>query len=179
MIRNNNGTPYQLKSSLQQFDPGDPAFNLFNQYDEELIRISGTPVFYYEILIQFQSMDKLYLEDRSKLFHPNPIQLYSFYEPPQQSNMSGIFSVDTPDEEILMEFNYQAVLGQLNHPPKIGSRIFTPHRGENWIIIDRRLDGFKLWQAFHLVLLCKKWQDDAVTGAGEVGQPQPDFKING
>lgn len=179
MIRNNNGTPYQLKSSMQQFDPGDPVFELFNQYDEEAIKISGTPVFYYEVLIQFQSMDRLYLEDRSKLFNPFSTQLYAFYEPPQQSNMSGLFSVDTPDEEILLELNYQAVLRDVGHPPKIGSRIFTPHRGENWIIIDRRLDQFKAWQAFRLILLCKKWQENSITGEGEVGQPQPDFKING
>lgn len=177
MIRRPDGTPYKLKGTMQQFDPDSPAHDLFNRYDEEVIKIGGTPVFYYEVLIQFQTIDMLYLEDRGKLFSPVPIQLYAYYEPPQQQNMSGIFGYDTPDEEIIVETNYQATLKAIGHQPKVGSRLFTPHRRENWIIIDTRLDQFKLWGAIRLQLHCKKFQETTTTGEGNVTQAEPDFKI--
>jgi hypothetical protein len=173
MIKNPDGSPYKLKGSLQQFDPDNPIHSLLDQYDEEMIRISGTPIYYYEVLIQ--TTNDLYLEDRNKLFNPVPIQLWAFYEPPQQMNMSGLFAIDTPDEEIVLEMNYKAVRRDLGHPPKIGSRIFTPHRSENWIVIDYRLDQFKLWGAIRLILHCKKFQE---TSTADNGPPaRPDVRI--
>lgn len=175
MIRREDGKPYQLKGSLQQFDPDGATHDLFHRYDEEMIKISGTPIYYYEVLIQEQTVDKMYWEDRGKLFSPYPIKLWAYYEPPQQANMSSLFAIDTPDEEIILELNYKATLRDLNHPPKIGSRIYTPHRGENWVIIDCRLDQFKLWGAIRLLIHCKKFQPTATDPP--VQQPQPDFKI--
>lgn len=183
MIRRSDGTPFTLKGSRTQFDPDSPAHDLFNRYDEEIIRVGGTPIFYYEVLIQQQTIDPVYMEDRGKLFANNPVQLYGYYEPPQQQNMSGLFGYDTPDEEIIIETNYKAVLREIKnatgyeHPPKVGSRIFTPHRRENWIIIDTRLDQFKMWGAIRLQIHCKKFQETSTTGEGNVTQSQPDFKI--
>lgn len=179
MIRNSDGTPYKLNSLLNQFDPNGPNYDFFNNLDEEIITISGSPIFYYEVLIQFQTLDRIHLEDRGKLFSPNAVELRALYEPPEQSNMQGIYSVDTPDEEVVFELNYRAVLRDLGHPPKVGSRIFTPHRGENWIILDRKLSGFQGWQAIRLQLLARKFQESLTTGDGQVAQDQPDFKLNG
>lgn len=182
-IRREDGSPYKLKGSLQQFDPNASIHRLLDRYDEEMIRISGTPIFYYEVLIQLQTVDQIYMEDRGKLFMPSYVQLWAFYEPPQQMNMSGLFAIDNPDEEIILELNYRATLRDIGkqtgheHPPKIGSRIYTPHRGENWIIIDYRLDQFKLWGAMRLMLHCRKFQETVTTGEGKVTQAQPDFKI--
>lgn len=174
MIRRPDGRPYSLRGTLQQFDPTSSAHDLFNRYDEEVIRIGGTPLYYFEVFIQMQTVDPLYMEDRGKLFSPFPIQFYGYYEPPEQQNMSGMFAIDTPDEEILIEANYKAVLKALGHQPKIGSRIYTPHRGENWIIIDVRLNQFKMWGAIRLQLHCRKFQETTTTGEGLVTQPRPD-----
>lgn len=177
MIKRTDGTEYKLSSSLAQFNPTSAAHDLFNRYDEEIIQIGGTPVFYYEAMIQIQTVDKIYMEDRGKLFAIHPVKFYAYYEPPQQQNMSGMFGFDTPDEEIIIESNYKATLRAIGHPPKIGSRIYTPHRGENWIIIDTKLDQFKMWGAIRLQIQCKKFQETSTTGEGEVTQQIPDFKI--
>lgn len=175
MIRKQDGSPYSPSGSLQQFNPHGAAHDLLIRYDEEMIRISGTPVYYYEVLIQEQTIDPIYMEDRGKLFSPYPIKLWAFYEPPQQANMSGIFAIDTPDEEIILELNYHAATRELGGIPKIGSRVYTPHRAENWIVIDYKLDQFKLWGVIRLLLHCKKFQE-TVTDV-PITQPQPDFKI--
>lgn len=175
MIRKPDGTPYQLLGSLQQFNPNSGINDLLTRYDEEMIMISGIPIYYYKVLIQQQTIDPIYMEDRSKLFSPIPVKLWAFYEPPQQMNMSGLFAIDTPDEEIVLELNHHAVQRELGEEIAIGSRIFTPHRGENWIVIDYRLDMFKLWGAIRLMLHCRKFQPTATDVP--TSQPQPDFKI--
>jgi len=177
MIRNTNGTPFKLKSSLQQFDPENTDHKLFDVWDEEVIKIGGTPLFYFEVFIQDQTIDPLYIEDRGKLFSNFPIQFFGNYEPPDQKNPSTLFGIDTPDEEILIEANYQATLRDVGHMPKRGSRLFSPHRQENWIIIDTKLSEFKLWGALHVQIHCRKFQESLTTGEGNVTQSRPDFEI--
>jgi hypothetical protein len=168
-IKNCDGSIFQLSGSIQQFDPNNPAHNLFNYWDQEAIKQGGTPLFYYEIFVQYQSIDKLYLEDRGKIWSPIPVQLYGFYEPIEQQNPSTAFGIDSPDE-IIFELNYQGTLQALNMEPKLGARINTPHRNENWVIVDRRLTEFKLWGAVRLQLICSRWQESVTTGEGNVPQ---------
>ncbi len=177
MIRRPNGLPYNVSGSLQQYKPSGTSQDLLNRYDAEMIQLSGAPIFYYEVFIQQQTVDPLYMEDRGKLFSQVPIQLWAFYEPPQQQNMSGMFAIDTPDEEIIFELNHKAAEQAVGHQIKIGSRIFTPHRSENWIVIDTRLDQFKLWGALRLLIHCRKFQETTTSGEGRVTQPRPDFQI--
>lgn len=178
MILNPDGTPYRLSGSLNQFDPASQDINLLNTLDAEITEISGSPVFYYEVFIQVNNtVDMLYREDRGKMWSPIPIQLFATYDPVASQNYQNMFGIDGPDE-IQLEFNYRDVLQRLGKPPKVGSRIFTPHLRENWEIVQRNLAEFKLWSTFKLQLICKRFQDDVVTNAGRVDQPQPNFRID-
>lgn len=179
MILNNDGTPYQTKSSFALFDPNSRDHDLYNIWDQEAIQIGGSPIYYYEVFIQTHTVDPIYLEDRGKLFSPTPIQLYAFYEPAQQSSPSTLFGIDAPNEEVIFELNYRASLASVGHPLKRGSRIYTPHRGENWIIVDTRLNQFQLWGTLRLQLICAKYQESVTTGEGEITQAKPDFNIIG
>ena len=104
------------------------------------------------------------------------MQLWCNYEPIPSQNLLNQFGIDSPDE-IKFEVNYRAVLQAVGHPPKIGSRIFTPHLSENWVIVQRNLGEFKMWGAIRLELICQKFQEDVVTGDGKVTQNQPQTKI--
>lgn len=176
MLRNQDGTPYQLTGSLQQFNPELPEFDLFNQWDEEAIERGGSPIFYYEVLIQPQTVDPLYLEDRGKLFSNNPIQLWANYDPLPTQNYMNAFGIDAPDE-VRLELNYRSVLKKIGHPPKIGSRIFTPHLRENWVIMQRNATEYKMWGVLRLELICSRFQESVTTGEGQVTQKSPDVKI--
>ena len=175
-LLNSDGTPYTLSGSATQFDPQNPMFDLFNQWDQEAIQRGGSPLYYYEVIIQPDMIDPIYLEARNKLFSNNPVQLWCNYEPIPSQNLLNQFGIDSPDE-IKFEVNYRAVLHAVGHPPKIGSRIFTPHLSENWVIIQRNLGEFKMWGAIRLELICQKFQEDVVTGDGKVTQNQPQTKI--
>lgn len=170
VIRKADGTPFRTTGELRMFDPKNPRNELFNRWDAEAIRIAGTPILYFECLIQIQTIDQLYLEDRGKIFAQCPLQLYAFYQPPQQNNAAGQFGVLPLDEEVILELNYQETLKIIGHLPKVGSRIFTPHRNENWVIIDVRLDQFQYWGIFRLVLHCKKFQESVTSGESQVSQ---------
>lgn len=177
-IRNPDGSEYQL-GTLQQFDPCNPELSLFNEWDQEAIEIGGTPIYYYEVLIQSGTVDKLYTEDRGKLWVPEEgrVTLYAYYDPiPSQNNM-GVFGADGTDE-LMFELNYQDTLRRLKRVPTIGSRIFTPHKRENWVIMQRNVAEFKMWGELRLQLMCSRFQESLTTGEGKVTQRSPDFKLN-
>ena len=176
-IRNSDGTPYRVKGSIQQFDPDNREFDLFNQYDQEIIEISGSPLYYYEVFINRNTIDELYVEDRGKLWSNCPVCIYGFYDPIPSQNFLGYMGIDSPNE-MMFEFNYRHVLSTIGHAPKIGSRIFSPHKRQNWVIVQRNLGMFKLWGEFRLQVMCKQWQESYTTGEGKVTQKTPNFKIN-
>ena len=72
-LRNTDGTCYKPLGSVQQYNPNAPEHDLFNQWDQESIMRGGSPLYYYEVFIQQQTVDPLYLEDRGKIFSNNPI----------------------------------------------------------------------------------------------------------
>ena len=100
-----DGKPYNPTGSLQQFDDGLPERDLFNKWDEESIRLGGSPLFYYELFIDINHIDPLYVESRAKIYSKNPIQLWCVYEPIPSQNMQTAFGIDSPDE-MTFELNY-------------------------------------------------------------------------
>lgn len=177
VIHNPDGSVYQTTGSLTQFDPGNPEHDLFNLWDQEVIEIGGSPLYYYDLFINFQNIDALYVEARDKVWSPVPVCIYGYYNPIPSSNMLGVFGSDGPDE-MMFEFNYRHVLKKLCKPPKIGARIFSPHKRENWVIVQRNVEVFKLWGELRLQVMCTRFQESLTTGEGKVTQRQPDFKLN-
>lgn len=176
MIYGLNGKPYNVTGSRQQFDDGLPEHDLFNTWDQEAIMIGGSPIFYYELFVNTNNIDPLYLETRTKLFSPNPVQLYCFYEPVPSQNMQTAFGIDSPDD-MIFEFNYRAVLNTIGHAPKIGSRLFSPFLKENWVIIERKTGEMKMYGVVRLQCICQRFQEDAVSGTSVGGSPNVDYKI--
>jgi len=179
VIRRPDGTPYCPTGQFKQFDPENQVFDLFNRYDQELISIGGIPIFYYEVFIPMNTIDPLYLESRGKFWSQNPIELQAVYEPVQQQYFLNTFGVDGPDE-VVFYLNYRDVLDRIGHPPRIGSRIFTPHKRENWEIKDRKTTDFYKWGEMRLEIYCDRFRENLTTGEGKVTQPeiQPKFEIN-
>ncbi len=171
-IYNPDGSVYQLSGELTQYDPCNPEFALFNQYDQESIEIAGSPLFYYECMIQMQTVDELYLEDRGKIWASEPVMLYSFYEPIPSQYAGTVWGNDSPDE-IMFQFNYQDSLRRLGRLPKKGSRLYSPHKRENWVIIQLATEEFRLWGQLRLQVMCQRFRESLTTGEGKVTQARP------
>jgi hypothetical protein len=173
-IYNADGTPFSPVGSLVQFDPGNPDYALFNSYDQDAIMIGGSPLEYYEVFINITSMDQLYLEARDKLWSPNPVQIYGYYDPIEPQNPSTAFGIDGPGD-VMFECNRSAVQQAIGHMPKRGSKIQTPHLNEYWVIVDVRLAQFQLWGALHVQLICERFQENI--SDVKTDMPRPDFTI--
>ena len=176
-IKNQDGTTYRVAGSLQQFDPENTEHDLFNQWDQEVIQIGGTPLMYYDVFINMNTVDRLYVEDRGKIYSQHPIQIWGYYDPIPSQNFQGMFGIDSPDE-MMFEFNYKHVLQTIGHAPKVGSRIYSPHKRENWMVIQRNVEVFQLWGELRLQVMCERFQESLTTGEGRVTQAEPDFKVN-
>lgn len=177
MLRDKNGQPYKPQGSIQQFDPESTQHCLFNLWDQEAIKMGGSPIFYHEVIINAGDIHPTYLEARSKLFNPVPIQLWAIYEPSPQVNFQDAFGLDSPGQ-VIFECNYQDVLKRIGHPPKLQSRIHTPHKGEDWEILQLITGEYKMWGELRLQIVCEKFQDSVTMDAGVVKQKREDFKIN-
>lgn len=176
-IKNPDGSTYHPTGSLQQFDKDSLEHDLFNLWDQEVIEIGGSPLYYYDVFINVNDIDELYVEARNKIYSNNPVVIYGYYEPTPSQNMMGVFGWDSPDE-MMFEFNYRNVLKTLGHAPKIGARIFSPHRRENWMITQNNVEVYKLWGELRLQVLCIRFQESLTTGNGKVTERSPDYKIN-
>ena len=175
-ILNPDGTPYQL-ADMQRFNPNNVEHELTNLWDAEIIQFAGSPIYYYEVFVQMNTVDELYQEDRGKLYSNLPIQLQAYYEPITSQNAQGEFGIDAL-EEIEFQLNYKSVLNTIGHAPKVGSRIYTPHKRQNWIIVQRDVDDFRLWGELRLKLYCQVFQESLTQNEGSVTQVTPDFRIN-
>jgi len=177
-ILNTDGTKLQVTGTLQQFDPENPEHDLFNLWDQEVIEIGGSPMFYHDLFINVNNIDELYVEARDKLWSEHPICIHGYYDPKPSENMMGMFGIDSPMLETMFEFNYKHVLTQIGHAPKIGARIYTPHKRENWVIVQRNVEVYQMWGEIRLQVLCNRFQESLTTGEGKVTQREPDFKLN-
>ena len=78
---------------------------------------------------------------------------------------------------MIIEFNYRSVLNILGHPPKIGSRLFTPFLKENWVIIERKTGEFKMYGVLRLQCICQRFQEDDISGTSINNNKDVDYKI--
>lgn len=168
MLRRNDGTPYTVGGSLSAYNPQSAERALFDRWDAEAIRINGTPLHYYELFLDANNIDPDYLESRNKIWCQTYICLYGMYDPITSQNYQNMFGIDSPDEEMVFELNFSETLKILGHKPKVGSRIFTPHRGEHWVIKQIESGEWKMWKELRLRLLCDRYQESLSTGEGRV-----------
>ena len=73
--------------------------------------------------------------------------------------------------------NYSDILTRLGYAPKIGSRFHTPFLNENWVIVERKLGEFKMYQATRLQCICSRFQESLTDGSNGTKQENVDFKI--
>jgi hypothetical protein len=176
VVRNKDGTPYAVSGSLSQLMPDSPTNELFNQYDQETIRLGGSPILYYEVFIS--GVDKQYMESRNKIWSQTAVELFGMYDPIASQMAQGLFGIDGPDT-LIITVNYADAISKLGHLPVVGSRIYTPMLREHWEVIDRKLDNFTRWQVYHILIHCQRFQDTLTNPAGTVSQgDQPTWKID-
>ena len=160
----------------RQFRPDAPEHRLLNMWDEESIEIGGSPIYYYEVIIPTAKIDRLYLECRSKLYNNFPVELWATYDPQPQNKVRGPFGWDSQQDNTF-ELNWEETLKRIGHPPKVGSRIWTPHLNEDWALVSTQLDLFQMWGKIRVKFVCQRFQEVLTTGEGTVTKSHPSIQM--
>jgi len=175
MLLNPDGSKYCPTGTLRQFNPGpNNQLKLFDLWDQAAIEQGGSPIYYYEVFISSGEIDEDYIEARGKIFSEQPVELWATYDPLASQNYQNQWGLDSLND-MVFELNAKAVINKVGHMPKIGSRIHTPHLGEDWQIVQRNLGEFKLWGALRLQLICQQFQESTTTSDGKVTENSPNI----
>ena len=126
-IRRPDGSIYTVSGCLGKFNPAAQSHKLFSTWDAEIIKLGGSPIFYYEAIVPPSTIDPIYWESRSMLWTDTPTVLYALYEPLPIQNYQDMFGIDSGTDTVIFELNYKDVVQRLGHVPKLDSRFYTPH----------------------------------------------------
>lgn len=174
-IINPDGSPYQL-GSLRGYDPNNPDYDLFNEWDAEAIRQGGSPIYYHQMIFNPGMVDPVYREVRGAMWNPYPVELWATYEPIPSQHAMGTGGIDSMDT-MVFECNYKEVLDRIG-VPQVGSWIMSPHLREKWELVEALLSEFRGWQALHVQLVCVRFQESLTRGSGRVTEKSPTYKID-
>ncbi len=167
-----DGTPYELNQDVRAYKPNSPEQQLLDEWDQEQIERNGAPLEYFDVFIDSNSIDPLYIESRNKVYSPIPIILWGFNIPNPSTFSMGIFGPDGADEA-LFEFNHAYLMSKLGFLPKPGARIFSPQKRENWVVEQSNTEISALHKIMRVQVFCHRFQESRTTSSGKVTQKSP------
>ena len=141
------GTP------LSFYDPENPDVNLFNLIDDEIIRISGSPLKYFKAYIQ-DSYDDVYLEAKNKAVVSEPLLVYGHYEPSIVEEVLSNFGIELTNDQMFI-FNKSYIEKMLNRSPQIGDQITPEFQKQKYEIIEVQEDSFEMYGVYHILCTAK------------------------
>jgi len=157
------GTP------LSFYDPNNPDVNLFNLIDDEIIRISGSPLYYFKQLVK-EDFDDVYLEARNKTVMSEPITVHGHYEPSVVEETLSKFGIEVTNDQMFV-FNKSYIESALNDSPQIGDQIKPYFQNIKYEVTEVQEDSFELYGVYHTVVTAKILRDSQDT----VNEPLTDI----
>ena len=156
------GTP------LSFYDPNNPDVNLFNLIDDELIRISGSPLKYFKAYIE-NDYDEVYLEAKNKTVTSEPLLVYGHYEPSVVEEVLSNFGIELTNDQMFV-FNKTYIEQALQRSPEIGDHIKPHFQNQKYEISEVQEDSFEMYGVYHVVCTAKLLREDE----GTLNQPTTD-----
>ena len=145
---------------LNFFDHDNPDINLFNILDEELIRISGSQILYYQYSQGDSQYDDVYMEARNKPISSDPITLYGHYDPKVLEEHLSEFGIELNNDQVFV-FNKayidQTIVGSL----KAGDILQPKFQNQKYEIYEVQEDSFEIYGVYHLVCSAKLLRDSS------------------
>ena len=146
---------------LSFYDPSNPDVNLFNLIDDEIIRISGSPLHYFKSYVS-EDFDDVYLEAKSKTISSEPILVHGFYEPSIVEEVLSNFGIElTNDQQFI--FNKSYIEASLKRSPSVGDQIKPQFQNQKYEITEVQEDSFEMYGVYHLVCTAKVLREDEET----------------
>ena len=146
---------------LSFFDPHNPDVNLFNLVDDELIRISGSPLHYFKSFVN-ESFDDVYLESPQKTIASEPVLVHGHYEPTIVEEVLSNFGIELTNDQIFV-FNKSYIEAKLTRTPIIGDQIKPQFQNQKYEITEVQEDSFEMYGVYHVVCTAKLLRSDEET----------------
>ena len=143
---------------LSFYDPENPDVNLFNLVDDEIIRISGSPLNYFKQLVN-ENFDDVYLESPTKTITSDPIVVHGYYEPTVVEEVLSNFGIEITNDQSFI-FNKTYMESALGRMPQIGDQIKPFFQNQKYEITEVQEDSFEIYGVYHLVCTAKILRDD-------------------
>ncbi len=158
---------------LSFYDPDNPDVNLFNLVDDEIIRISGSPLYYFKQLVN-EDYDDVYLESPRKAIVSEPVTVHAYYEPSIVEEVLSNFGIELTNDQSFV-FNKSYIEDSLGRSPKPGDQLKPYFQNQKYEISEVQEDGFEMYGVYHLVCTAKLLRDDEDTLNQEVSDVADDI----
>ena len=145
---------------LNFFDLANPDINLFNLVDEEMIRISGSPLLYYPYIPSQSNYDPVYMEERNKPISTEPIEIYGHYEPKVVEEVLSQFGIELTNDQLFV-FNKSYIDQKIVGGIKVGSVIKPKFQNMKFEIFEVQEESFEIYGVYHLVCSGKLLRDSS------------------
>ena len=145
-------------SELNFFDPVNPDINLFNMVDDEMIKISGSEILYYQYVQGQDQFDNVYMEARNKPVSKDPILVFGHYEPKVLEENLTQFGIELTNDQIFI-FNKSYMEQRIRGHLKAGDVLQPKFQNQKYEIIEVQEDSFELYGVYHLVCSARLLRD--------------------
>jgi hypothetical protein len=146
---------------LSFYDPENPDVNLFNLVDDEIIRISGSPLHYFKQLVN-ENFDDVYLEATRKTVVSEPLLVHGYYEPSVVEEVLSNFGIELTNDQSFV-FNKSYIEATLGRTPEVGDQLKPQFQNQKYEITEVQEDSFEMYGVYHVVCTAKLLRDDEET----------------
>jgi hypothetical protein len=146
------------ETSLSLFDPKNPDIGLFNLIDDEQIRLSGSRILYYKYFQSEGTVDHIYMEERQKTLHSQPLTVFGHYNPtPVEENLTQ-FGIELTNDQLFVfnKSNIEVMLGRAPIPHDILRPQFQNIKYE---IFEVQEESFEIYGVYHFVCAARILRD--------------------
>ena len=146
------------ETELSLFDPQNPDLGLFNLIDEEQIRLSGSKILYYKYFQSDSTIDPIYMEERKKVLHSEPITVFGHYNPtPIEENLTQ-FGIELTSDQLFV-FNKSSIERILQRTPIPYDVVQPKFQNIKYEIIEVQEESFEIYGVYHLVCSARILRD--------------------
>jgi hypothetical protein len=145
-------------SELSLFDQTNPDINLFNLVDDEIIKLSGSKMYFYKYN-QSEDFDPVYMESRNKPISKIPIIVHGHYEPAALTQNLTNFGIELSNDQIFT-FNKSYIERKLGRPIIAGDVLKPFFQDQKYEIVQVAEDSFESYGVYHLVCNAKLLRDN-------------------
>ena len=146
------------ETELSLFDTNNPDLSLFNLIDEEQIRLSGSKILYYKYFQSEGTVDTIYMEEREKTLHSEPVSVFGHYNPTAVEENLTQFGIELTNDQIFM-FNKSSIETSLGRSPIPFDVVQPKFQNIKYEIFEVQEESFEIYGVYHIVCAARILRD--------------------